>query len=57
MLSIQISSKWLIETKQISKEFMKTMKNNFKIGNKLLIIGLILSAILIIAANILVNFF
>lgn len=33
------------------------MKNNFKRGNRLLIIGLISSAILIITANILVNFF
>jgi len=36
---------------------MKIMEDNFKSGNRLLIIGLIMSAILIIAANILVNFF
>ncbi len=36
---------------------MKIMEDDFKKGNKILIIGLILSSILIITANVLVNFF
>jgi len=36
---------------------METMKNNNSLTNKVFIAGLILSAILIIAINIIVNFY
>ena len=48
----------LIQKHQIKNLLkMNLMKNNFDTGNKLLVIGLIISAILIIAINVLVNFF
>jgi len=36
---------------------MKTMKRNYTQPNKILIVGLIVSAVIIISVNILVNFF
>ncbi len=36
---------------------MKTMKDNYSQPNKLLIIGLIISAVIIISLNIFINFF